>query len=138
MADDSGALNDRVQRLRAQRLWANKPAKPLIDGDQLVFHYALRCKCQHCGRLVSWDFDEGSSRLTTVCCNTRYSLVPRTVVVSAVPVEPNPLLPSMDGSNYSDPRTDLSDRSVGGGDLAGEVVDPLSPSQRDLRLGGGS
>lgn len=136
MPDDADPdLNNRIQRLRVQRLWANKPSGPLIDGEQLVFHYALRCKCQQCGRLVTWEFDGESTRLAATCCQLRYTLVPRTVLVGVEPVAHDPFLPRMQGSSYSDPGTDLTSLSKGGKEPKETRSGPLSDEQKGLHFG---
>ena len=98
---------------RFDRLVRIRPSKPLVDGDHLLFHHALRCLCQMCGRLINWDCHQDDSATEAECCGLRYRLLPWTVKVGVEDISDRPLLPTMEGSNYSDPDTDLKSRLIG-------------------------
>ena len=121
-------------RALAQEFWRKKPGKKLEQSDQLVFHYALRWFCQRCGRLMDWDSPEGIAQLVGECCGMRYTLQPHTVTVGVEDVSDRPILPTMQGSNYSDPETDLKPMVQGENDgVVPQRSGGLTPAQKELR-----
>lgn len=92
---------------RFERLVRIRPSKPLVDGDHLLFHHALRCLCAGCGKLLNWECPKDDSATETECCGMRYRLLPWTVKVEVEDISSRPILPPMAGSNYADPDFDL-------------------------------
>ena len=90
-----------------------RPAKKLEHGDQLIFHHALRCLCNKCGRILTWVGSEAYAQVTADCCSTRYVLQPRTITVRVEDIEENSLLPIMKGSSFVDPNMSLSEYVCG-------------------------
>jgi len=110
-----------------------RPAKKLGDGDHLLFHHALRCICQRCGRLLDWECPEDVSNIITECCGISYRLVPWTVKVEVEDLSSRPILPKMEGSDYADPDTDLSQRLIGEPRaIESKITGGLSEAQKAL------
>ena len=120
---------------RFDRLLQERAPKKLEQGDQLLYEHALRCLCNRCGRLLDWHCPEDASYTETECCGQRYVLQPWTVRVAVEDVSSRPLLPKMDGSNYSDPDYTLTDKMTGDIRIDATQSKPLSKAQRDLKLG---
>lgn len=116
----------------------HRKGKRLEHGDQLIFHHALRCYCQKCGRIINWD-NSDTYRITAECCKTRYTLHPRTVVVEVEEQKLDPFIPRMKGSQYADPEFKLEDHMEGEEqEIAGVESGALSDEQKSLRIGGSS
>jgi hypothetical protein len=92
---------------RFDRLVQQRAPKKLEAGDLLLYEHALRCHCQMCGRLLTWENAENVSYTETECCGLLYRLQPWTVKVHVEDVSSRPILPKMPNSCYSDPATDL-------------------------------
>jgi hypothetical protein len=120
-------------RERFEQIYRQRPAKKLEDGDHLMFQHALRCLCKMCGKLMEFECPEDIAYLEAECCGLRYRLKPRTVHVLIEDVSSRPILPKVEGSDYSDPDYDL------GSQLQGELKTietttggKLSQAQMDL------
>ena len=120
-------------RDRFERLLKQRPAKKLTDGDHLLYHHALRCLCQRCGRLLDWDCPEDLSYTITECCGMEYRLMPWTVKAEVKDISCRPVLPKMKGSDYSDPNVDLSKQLIGELNTIETITaKPLSAAQGGL------
>lgn len=120
------------KRSRLAAVLKARPGKNLEHGDHLLYHYALRCFCQRCGKLIRcWEDSDAAAEAE--CCGMFYKLLPWTVKVEVTDVSERPVLPPMDGSMYSDPDTDLKDHVEGGsGDVEARKTKPLSKAQKRL------
>lgn len=63
---------------------------------------------------MDWDSDEGMPQTFGECCGIRYTLTPRSVIVTTEDVSSRPVLPRLEGSDYSDPDFNISDLLEGG------------------------
>lgn len=81
----------------------NRQPKRLASGDHLLLHYALRCLCSECGKLLRWECEPEAINLIAVCCGMQYKGIPRTVVIEIENISDRPILPLMNNSMYSDP-----------------------------------
>ena len=100
----------------------------------MVYEHALRCLCKLCGSLLNWECPKDISYTETECCGLHYRLQPRTVIVHVEDVSSRPILPQMDGSNYSDPSFQFTpDQFVGeSANIVETAVGGLSNAQRSL------
>jgi len=116
---------------RFTRMLRQKAPEKLEDGKHMVYEHALRCFCKLCGRLLDWDCPGDISYTETECCGLRYRLQPRTVIVHIEDVSSRPILPHMEGSNYSDPAFRFSPDQMMGKDniIEEQVSGPFSEAQ---------
>lgn len=122
------------RRRRAHAIWRARPSKKLEKGDQLVYHYALRCLCQVCGGLLDWEDVGANARLAAECCKLRYVMHPRTVNIDVEEISENTLLPVTRKSGYASPDADLSAHTIGEPHLQEKSGKALSDAQQKLRL----
>lgn len=122
-----------IGRDRFEKLLKQRPSKKLKDGDHLLYHHALRCLCQYCGKLLDWDCPADLSYTISECCGVEYRLMPWTVKIETIDISSRPILPKLKGSSYSDPSLDLSEHLVGNHNaIASTIARPLSTLQRGL------
>lgn len=123
-------------RQNLERKLRFRESKALEHGQQLLFHYALRCLCQRCGRLMNWDAEEGQAILQGECCGMLYRLFPRSVAVTVEDISNRPVLPSIDGSGFGDPDADISGLVIGNIDgMITKTQRGLTDAQKKLRFG---
>jgi len=118
---------------RFERLLRLREPEKLEEGKSLLYEHALRCYCRMCGSLLNWDCPQDISYTQSECCGLLYRLRPWTVKVDIEDVSSRPLLPKMEGSNYSDPSFRFQEDQVFGEQESREVVaKPLSGAQKGL------
>lgn len=118
---------------RFDRLLRQRAPEKLKDGRSMLYEHALRCFCSLCGGLLNWECLQDISYTETECCGLRYRLQPWTIKVRIEDVSSRPVLPTMEGSNYSDPEFDLGDQMVGSSTVVEAIiVGKLSEAQRSL------
>jgi hypothetical protein len=112
----------------------SRAAKKLEDDETMLYEHALRCFCKLCGGLLNWDCPKDISYTETECCGLRYRLQPWTVKVRIEDISSRPVLPQMEGSNYSDPEFRFSDEQIVGNFkiIEEQVSGPLSEAQNAL------
>jgi hypothetical protein len=88
---------------RFTKMLRQKAPVPLESGKHMVYDHALRCLCKTCKSLLNWDCPIDISYTEAECCGLRYRLQPRTVIVRIEDVSSRPVLPKLEGSDYSDP-----------------------------------
>jgi hypothetical protein len=125
--EERGPGADRFNRLLKQRA----PEK-LEEGKHMLYEHALRCFCKLCGSLLNWECPAGISYTETECCGLRYRLQPWTVKVWIEDISARPMLPQMEGSNYSDPDFEFGDRLVGTAKVEATFSKPFSAAQQEL------
>ena len=131
-------MDEEVEKRRAARASVTarllyRPSKKLEHGDQLIFHHALRCLCNKCGRLLTWEGAESHAQVEAICCSTRHVLQPRTVTVHVTDIKDDALLPLMRGSSFVDPNMKL-DKYIRGEDTEPETKKSkgFSANQKEL------
>lgn len=110
----------------------NVPSRQLAHGERIALHYALRCVCRICGRLLDWEGEQGEFAVA-ICCGQRYRLIPETVHVMLDVPSAQELVPPMSGSALPDPGTDLGPLLRGPDKFTIYKGKPLSGAQLSLR-----
>lgn len=119
---------------RFEQLMRSRAAKKLEDDETMLYEHALRCFCKLCGGLLNWDCPKDISYTETECCGLRYRLQPWTVKVRIEDISSRPVLPQMEGSNYSDPEFRFADEQIVGNFkvIDEQVAGRLSEAQNAL------
>ena len=120
---------------RFTRLLQQRAPEKLEDGKHMLYEHALRCFCKLCGGLLDWECPADISYTETECCGLSYRLQPWTVKLRIEDVSARPILPQMEGSNYSDPAFQFSDDLFVGenSEPLEKTVGGLSKAQLSLR-----
>jgi len=108
-----------------------RPPEKLEDGKHMLYGHALRCFCKLCGALLNWECPEDISYTETECCGFSYRLQPWTVKVRIEDVSSRPVLPQMEGSDYSDPAYEFpKEQIIGLPDPHTYVIRARKPKKR--------
>jgi len=59
----------------------------------LTMAHALRCRCQKCNRIITWEDADSIGIITGECCKLVYRLYPFSVMVRVEDSRPEALLP---------------------------------------------
>jgi hypothetical protein len=98
---DSGrrrALEDMLER---------RPPKPLSDGDHLALHYALRCLCPRCRRILNWTEGDSVGVFRADCCGLMFHMRPFSVKISIKDSKPETLIPPARESLFPGPGSEI-------------------------------